>query len=598
MINWIRLQNFLSHRDSYFELPDGLTAIVGPNGSGKSSIITAIGLALFDYSSYNGQALIRHGATVAQVELNFTSRFDQAAYTITRLIGGSVYTVQNSAGSLVASGSQGKLSVPNFVKTHLGLNQEINLSALARDTVITWQEQIVTPFMQRASIRKPMFDQLLGIDEYQVAWENLREPLTQIDKQVARLSESATRLQARVEQLGLAKQEFDQLQLKINQAEQEAVRLEQELVELRQKLAAQDNRAMQETAIAQQARRVNNLELELARMQSQVEVAQVKLEKVEAKCAFGPKASIQQHQKHIEDLKQISTAVCPVCARPLSEPERGRLIDLARQQITRLERQLDFVPADPQVQGAKLSVGESMEQVRQIQGKLVTEKKYMQQLCDALDAPGNLPELRRQEAQLSQAAGVERGKIESMRHEAGRLEARINLLKKDQAELQEIQARLGQVRSAQDRLIQIREVIRQAGPLVAEQIVQAVSQNASVLFSELMAEHEPAELIWQADYGITTISSGIELDLSRHHVNGGKRTMAAIAVRLALADFLGNVGLVIFDEPTTSLDHEARYRLAESIGRIAPRFQQIVVISHSDEFAPLAGRTIKLGGSS
>ncbi|MGI0035863.1 MAG: AAA family ATPase, partial [Nitrososphaera sp.] len=72
MITDIRLQDFISHRDTHLEFGKGITVFVGHNGSGKSSVIDAITFSLFGkHSRQSGKNLVRRGATEGLVQMRF-----------------------------------------------------------------------------------------------------------------------------------------------------------------------------------------------------------------------------------------------------------------------------------------------------------------------------------------------------------------------------------------------------------------------------------------------------------------------------------------------------------------------------------------------
>lgn len=66
MIKKIRLENFLAHGSTEFELDSGVTVLTGPNNSGKSSIVEALRCIATNPLPKN---FIRHGAKKARVEL-------------------------------------------------------------------------------------------------------------------------------------------------------------------------------------------------------------------------------------------------------------------------------------------------------------------------------------------------------------------------------------------------------------------------------------------------------------------------------------------------------------------------------------------------
>lgn len=126
----------------------------------------------------------------------------------------------------------------------------------------------------------------------------------------------------------------------------------------------------------------------------------------------------------------------------------------------------------------------------------------------------------------------------------------------------------------------IRDVLKQAGPLVTESYLYNVSIEANQLFREITGEAGRA-LRWTRDYEIVLEEEGHER--SFQNLSGGEQMAAALSVRLALLKQLSDIRLAFFDEPTTNMDAERRERLAQQIGQVR-HFDQLFVISHDDTF--------------
>jgi len=64
MITSVKLDNFLSHRDTELTFDNGVTVFIGGNGAGKSSIIDAMTFALFGETTRGkNEEIIRDGGT-------------------------------------------------------------------------------------------------------------------------------------------------------------------------------------------------------------------------------------------------------------------------------------------------------------------------------------------------------------------------------------------------------------------------------------------------------------------------------------------------------------------------------------------------------
>ena len=61
---------------------------------------------------------------------------------------------------------------------------------------------------------------------------------------------------------------------------------------------------------------------------------------------------------------------------------------------------------------------------------------------------------------------------------------------------------------------------------------------------------------------------------------------------MAVAQFQADLGWIILDEPTTHLDANARFGLAESLERLG--LEQVIVVSHDDSFSAIANHVINI----
>jgi len=136
----------------------------------------------------------------------------------------------------------------------------------------------------------------------------------------------------------------------------------------------------------------------------------------------------------------------------------------------------------------------------------------------------------------------------------------------------------------------VRELLRQAGPLVTRELVGHVSQEAARLYSEMMGDLR-GRLEWTDTYGIR-LAVG---DNTRafHQLSGGEQMIAALAVRLALLRRLTALDIAFFDEPTAHLDPERRERMVEKIQAISG-FRQLFVISHDEAFEQVAHHSLRI----
>ncbi|MDD1721209.1 MAG: SMC family ATPase, partial [Euryarchaeota archaeon] len=109
--------------------------------------------------------------------------------------------------------------------------------------------------------------------------------------------------------------------------------------------------------------------------------------------------------------------------------------------------------------------------------------------------------------------------------------------------------------------------------------IKKASQHAARYWRQMASDR--SQLHWQEDYLIFK-TDGDDV-ISLYEMSGGEKISACLAMRLAMQEALGGLGLFILDEPTIHLDEERCDSLARQIGGIKG-LNQIVVISHDDAF--------------
>ncbi|CAI5734773.1 unnamed protein product [Hyaloperonospora brassicae] len=104
------------------------------------------------------------------------------------------------------------------------------------------------------------------------------------------------------------------------------------------------------------------------------------------------------------------------------------------------------------------------------------------------------------------------------------------------------------------------------------------------------------------DYRVVMKKAGTAIDM-RGRCSAGQKVLAALVIRLALAEtFCLNCGILALDEPTTNLDTENKFGLAQAITDIlSARSQQqnlqLVCITHDEEFVQMLSRTQAMDGT-
>ncbi|HAA58233.1 MAG TPA: hypothetical protein DCE42_25945, partial [Myxococcales bacterium] len=198
-IKRVKLENFKRHVSFEGTFFPGTNAICGPNGAGKTSLVEAIGFALFNHRSTKVSELLRKGARRATIIVEFEAAADGRDYIVERRItqrGGGHYAVHDlETGSLMAQGAGESQSV---LQDLMQLDPNIELPQLFETTLGVPQGTLTSAFRQTPKDRKKTFYPLLRVEEYQSAYDKMREFLNQLKN---RLSELKGKLESRLEQL-------------------------------------------------------------------------------------------------------------------------------------------------------------------------------------------------------------------------------------------------------------------------------------------------------------------------------------------------------------------------------------------------------------
>ncbi|MGB9134510.1 MAG: SMC family ATPase, partial [Candidatus Bathyarchaeia archaeon] len=174
-IKTVTLENIRSHANSRIEFERGFNCLVGGLGTGKSSILYAVDFALFGdplTRSYN--YLLREGENAGKVTVEFL--LNGKTYRVERGLKKSGRGISQDAESLnfyeedKLLASMRNEAVEEQFKTITGLDKET-----FREVVWVRQEHLKELLDVAPRQRQTRLDQLFGLNDYEVAWNNLRE---------------------------------------------------------------------------------------------------------------------------------------------------------------------------------------------------------------------------------------------------------------------------------------------------------------------------------------------------------------------------------------------------------------------------------------
>lgn len=266
LIEWVRLKNIKSHADTEVQFADGVNAVAGKTGAGKSSILEAVGFALFDHLPYSHSDFVREGEKSGLIEVGIRSRLDGNPYTVVRGCGQkSEWLVLDPAKSepedrLVT----GKEDTTDWLREHLKVGLEgpsaIPLSVLFQEAIGVPQGLFTAPFLQTPAQRKKVFAPLLGMDDYDKAYENLRETETHLKGLKIELEKEEAGLVPQIERLPALQAELVTLRETVERNQAGLALMDEEIRQLE----------VEKTVLSDRKKRIDELASKVERLTTEI----------------------------------------------------------------------------------------------------------------------------------------------------------------------------------------------------------------------------------------------------------------------------------------------------------------------------------------
>ena len=218
LITKVELENIKNHAEAEFTFQPGVIAICGQNGSGKTTILEAIAWALFDHLDYKKEDFVKRGAKRGKVAVSFISDLDERQYTVTRDTG-TGYAVYDPATKtrLVEQKNQ----VVPWLRQHLKVEADTDLSALFKSTIGVPQGTFTYDFTLSPANRKTVFDQILKVEEYRKASDNLRETLRHIEARIVEADKQLASAEGELKAYDETRREHDEMSVRAQTLETE-----------------------------------------------------------------------------------------------------------------------------------------------------------------------------------------------------------------------------------------------------------------------------------------------------------------------------------------------------------------------------------------
>jgi len=294
-ITYVGLVNFRTHAFKEIEFEPGNNVLLGKNGSGKSSILIAIGVGLFNYNDIPLKELIKYGKDQATITVQFIHGKNE--YTSTRVIGAnSNWTLYDDWGKLV----DGVKETEKYLEELFGAS----LNTLYSFIVGSSQFNFHTPFLMSPSLRKQVFDEVFGVDEWDNAYRLMIEPIRD--------------LKGDVNSYQIKFDKFDTILKQLNTIENEIESQQEEVKGIESVLQVQDYEMEQYTREYEEWSKANELRNKSVDIRKTLE------------------ARIKQVEK---DIQAIENNVCPYCGSHLLTNDTTR----QEQELTNLHLRLQDI---------------------------------------------------------------------------------------------------------------------------------------------------------------------------------------------------------------------------------------------------------------
>ncbi len=349
----IKLDNFLSHRDTLIAFSEGVNTFIGENGAGKSSILEAIHYALTGTGWRTGgkakKPLIHNNENSASVILEFT--YQGHDYKIVRYIrtGHGPMDSIHVDGKPVAIGEE---NVNNTIRRLLGnIVNQLHMIVLIRQG---WLTRILTELKE--SKRISTIDEILGLRGYEEAGERIKELEITSTKDKTIVIRPHSRLEDRIREIReRIEKEYKDLVRKHMEKREEINKISKEIREGEEKLKEYDEKLGKYGEVE---KKYNELREEKARKEELKKATEKRLEEVQTK--------IEEKKRELEEAR-----------RKIEENEPYLKIAGLREAIEELEEIIE------KLQDTNKKLGNLQELKKQVREALEEAEKHLSGLAPA-----------------------------------------------------------------------------------------------------------------------------------------------------------------------------------------------------------------------
>ncbi|KAF4044407.1 Rad50 zinc hook motif [Phytophthora infestans] len=454
------------------------------------------------------------------------------------------------------------------------------------------------------------------------------------DAKQAKVQELNHQLQRKQKELDRINEMLQQLQNDVHSRKEEKLRLETQRKEYDEAVKEQNRLREQEKALKEACAKLKKSEPEVGRVARAKATQRQTRRKEASEQLHVQRSELQQRQG---DFRVFSDKCKQVQHGELDKLERqvqalsDTIAQTKQREDTAVQALADLAP---QMQSAQTNLSQNEVGKRQIQDNIDYRElqkqleKMRTEVADLQNHIGNLPSLddvndrvESADAALSSAkhsASVMVGKrqqlLEELREQKVKL--RVPTLKDVEEKYRHklIQFETTQMavtdldryfKALDESLLQYHSKKVEEINTIIRSLWQITYKGQDIDTIELVSGQQDGAVSKAArsyDYRVVMKKAGAAIDM-RGRCSAGQKVLAALVIRLALAEtFCLNCGILALDEPTTNLDTENKFGLAQAItdilnARSQQQNFQLVCITHDEEFVQMLSRTQAMEGT-
>ncbi|MGF1601618.1 MAG: AAA family ATPase [Thermosynechococcaceae cyanobacterium] len=442
----ITLKNFKAHRDRNYEFSPGTNAICGENGAGKTSIFEAIAWVLFDHSDYTKPEMITAGAKSAQVTVAFVSTIDERVYEVRRCTsqGYSVHDPQLNANL----GLKKIEDVKQWLCEHLGVPPTTELGKLFAETIGIPQGTFTVDFLKRPADRKKVFDPILKVEEYKLAYSKSRDLEAYAQSQVKDLERAIVGYDQQLADWPDLKQQTTVLQQEIAKDQAQIAQLTEQL---QQQQTEVERLTKADQALQTLANQVQQLQAQTTHKQDTLQTLEQSWSRAQAAVTL-----CRQHRPHYQAYEQAREALQTLTSQQQQQQQLLKRRDQAQQLLSK--QQLE----QSQLQGQLATYDTMRADLTQWQQYVPQQETLEQSQVDGQNQLQAIASTRLQvqnlQAQIQQRQTSKQTLGEQIAQLRG-LEAQVQQLPDLEAQCQDLLQHISRVEAAQQFAAELQQLV-------------------------------------------------------------------------------------------------------------------------------------------